>query len=345
MYIVESQSKAQYDVTELLVKASYTTSLEAQPGRLTFTLKRDPNEILLLSLGSLVDFRCDGEKVFYGNIFKLSTSEGDTYDVLAYDSLRYLQNHDFYFVEGGKKAFMAFFSELCGKCGMGYKIGMGVKPPAAMLSQQLFVDKSYFDMINHYISELNDQSTETRYFLRDNHGKIELGEIGAAYQYGLNGEFAGNPLVIGEQSLLTNYDYSLDIDTDTYNEIICVADSDETNGGKAKGKHIVYATQDKVALARYGLLRKVQTVQKGYNTAQVEAFTDIALQLWKSPTKSMSVKALGFNGMYAGAGFVLNIEKLRVRNKMYIVSATHDYEPGRHTMTLDVEATAMTEVL
>lgn len=345
MYVTESVSQESFDVTELLVKASYTTTITGQAGQLSFTLKRDPNNVLKVSLGSLVCFWSNDTKVFKGYMFKIETSEKEEYDILAYDTMRYLQNHDYYFIEGGKKTFMQFFSDICGAINVPWTLGMGVAPPMDMLTQQFFADKSYFDMIEHYIDEMNTKNTRTRYFLRDNFGKLELNEITAAFNFGLDGILGGSPLVIGDKSLLTGYHYGMDIDTNTYNEVFLMAESDEQGSDGSKGKHIAYAENEQRSIDRYGLLRKIETVQKGMTEAQIQNYAKLLLDVGKQPTKSMNLKAIGFDGIYAGAGFVMWLEKLHIASNMYVITATHDYEGGNHTMSLDVEATEVTEIL
>lgn len=341
MYVTEVISGESFDVTELLVKASYTTSLTGQPGKLSFTLKRDPNNVLQVSLGSQVLFWSNDTKVFKGYMFSIETTEEESLEILAYDKMRYLQNHDYLFVEGGKKTFMQFFSDICGAINTSYTVGMGVAPPMDMLTQQFFADKSYFDMIEHYIDEINTKHTSTRYFIRDSFGKLEINEITAAFNFGLDGILGGNPLVIGDKSLLTGYHYGLDIDTNTYDEVFLMAEDKE----KGQEKHLALAKDDSRAKDRYGVLRMVQTVQKGMTEAQLEDYASLLLEVGCKPTKSMNVNALGFDGIYAGAGFVMWLEKLHIASNMYVVNATHNYEGGRHTMSLDVEATEVTEIL
>ena len=341
MYITEAVSGESFDVTELLTRASYTTSLSGQAGQLSFTLKRDPNNVLQLSLGSMVLFWSNNTKVFKGYVFRMETTEEESIEVLAYDKMRYLQNHDYLFIEDGKKTFLAFFSDICGSINATWKVGMGVVPPTDMLSQQFFADKSYFDMIEHYLDETNTKHPETRYFIRDSFGKLEINEIKAAFTFGLEGILGGKPLIIGDESLLTGYHYSLDIDTDTCNEVYLMAEDKE----KGKEKHLVKAVDDGRAKDRYGLLRKIQTVQKGLNEAQLQSYAKLILDVGKTPTKSMSLNALGFDGMYAGASFIMWLEKLHIASNMYIINATHNYEGGNHTMSLDVEATEVTEIL
>ena len=165
--------------------------------------------------------------------------------------------------------------------------------------------------------------------------------ITAAFNFGLDGILGGNPLVIGDKSLLTGYHYGMDIDTNTYDEVFLMAEDKE----KGQEKHLALAKDDSRAKDRYGVLRRVQTVQKGMTEAQLENYASLLLEVGCKPTKSMNVNALGFDGIYAGAGFVMWLEKLHIASNMYVVNATHNYEGGRHTMSLDVEATEVTEIL
>ena len=105
-----------FDVSELAHDIDYSTSLKGYPGKLTFKLRKDPYGILKMNLGDEVEFRFENAEVFKGYIFSLSTTETEEYSVVAYDQMRYLQNHDYYFTDGTMSA-SDIFLDICNKSG------------------------------------------------------------------------------------------------------------------------------------------------------------------------------------------------------------------------------------
>ena len=68
------------------------------PGKLTFSAVQD--EALQLGEGDAVKLTVDGAVMFYGFIFRLKRTEGETVEVTAYDQLYYLKNKDSFVGEG-----------------------------------------------------------------------------------------------------------------------------------------------------------------------------------------------------------------------------------------------------
>ena len=101
MYKLEvhsNRNNSGWDISQLAYDIQYTTSLDGNPGKLTFSLKKDPTGGLFLECGYCVTFQIITneitENVFTGYIFTMSTGRKDNYKITAYDSLRYLKNHD-----------------------------------------------------------------------------------------------------------------------------------------------------------------------------------------------------------------------------------------------------------
>ncbi|MCM1224398.1 MAG: hypothetical protein NC548_59115 [Lachnospiraceae bacterium] len=104
-----------FDISELAHGIEHTTSLLAQPGKLSFVLEKDGNGILKIELGSAIYFSVfddDGneKKVFFGYVFSLGTDRTEAYRVVAYDQMFYLRNHDIWAIPGGTKSLNEFFT-------------------------------------------------------------------------------------------------------------------------------------------------------------------------------------------------------------------------------------------
>ena len=390
MHIINRETGDGFDVSTLAHDISYSTTLEGQPGKLTFTLEKDPNEILTLTNGDVVKFWCEDAKVFYGYIFSLKTDSKQKCQVTAYDQLRYLQNHDFVFMQDMN--LKTFFEKICteSKITKFKVLGQALKlTDADKLHDYFFNDVSYFDMFqhaiaetnNHYITEGGDsmlsdtEGTKAyKFFLRDNFGTLELNDIENNLLFsdtGITGdmseEWTGGenvsheksvgiaPLIIGDESLLMDYEYELDIDNDTYNQIFLmetIKSNSETKDKQTTNKVLSLAKQDDKAVKKWGVLRKIVNLKTSYkdgtaeNKKQIEQYMALSLLEGAQPSRSLKLTALGYNGINAGDGFYLQLKKLNIGQMMYVISATHNYEGNKHTMELEVSTSRnLTEVL
>lgn len=398
--IQEQTSKNIFDVSTLIYNIEHTTSLYGQPGKLTFTLKKDPNpnSEFQISCGSVVMFWCDEIPVFYGFIFNIKTDSTEDYKVIAYDQMRYLQNHDYFLVEDMN--IQEIFTKICNTLKIQYKMLGQAKLPQQKVNKKHFADISYFDILQYAINETNNSFVTERvynddgsfedvydpemssdkipicFFIRDNFGTLELNDIESNVKYrrtgidgGMNRAWTGKewyyyneslkpelePLIIGDESLLTDYEYELDIDKDTYNEIYVMhtessGEAQKTEDGRqivtSDGKLLGIAKQNKTSLEKYGLLRKIQNVNSSMTDAQLEHYAQILVDNSSSPTRTLKLKALGYNGVNAGDGFLLRLNRLGIEAMVYVLSATHHYNSDVHTMSLEVcTAKNMREVL
>lgn len=382
--LIFSKQKANdiFDVSTLAHHINYTTSIDGNPGKLTFQLEKDPNGILQMGIGDEVEFYHSGKPVFRGKIFTLGTNASESYRVVAYDLLRYLKNHDSLLIPSGEMTIDDLFEEICTKWGLPHEniveeamqadIAGSYGVAKFELPKGMFMDVSLFDIMSWAMKKLEmvsidiygeevslirqtikgnsdyDESFDTgfrgaKYFLKDRFGSLELNEI-ALNSY-LSFAETG-VLVIGDQSLLTDYEYELSIDKDTYNELILVKDVDgkKTNGKSEKVKTLVKAKQAD-SVKKWGRLNKIITIKDGATESQIEEYLNLSLEHGNQMSKTLQLKALGFS-VYAGDSFCLELEKLKEKRMMYIISASHDYEADQHLMTLEVATSFdMREVL
>ena len=373
--------KEGFDVSELAYEIDYSTSLKGYAGKLTFKLKKDPNDILKIALGDVVEFCYDDLQVFKGFIFTLSTTEEEEYSVVAYDQMRYLQNHDYYFTDGTMSA-SDIFLDICNKAGF-KSINKTITEPFKVVNKSgtkvrpyTFQDKTYFEILEWAIQEtqkgnykiyknakgeevIKYEIEETlsntildklwrgfHYYIRDNFGVLEFKSLGSNLKLSVQDlksteQFMDNEtLVIGEESLLMNYEYSIDIDKDTHNEIILMSETNESikneKDKKEKVKKLVYATQAD-SVNKWGRLRKIVTVKEGATEEQLKNYAKLILDVENNPTKTLKLTCLGYNGLYAGNAFALRLKSVGINDiPVYILSAVHHYNGDNHTMDLEV---------
>ena len=396
--IKEQISKNLYDVSTLVHNIEHTTSLYGQPGKLTLNLKKDPNNVLQISCGSVISFWYDDIPIFYGFVFRIGTNSTEDYKIIAYDKMRYLQNHDYMLIKD--MSLIDVFTTICNQLQFEYKILGQAKNQKSLLNEKHFADTSYFDMLQYAITESNNSRITTKvmnddgsftdnyysetmknqtpvlFFIRDNFGTLELNDINSNVKFRrINndegksklGWYGGKlvsynefnapqlePLIIGDESLLTDYEYTLDIDKETYNEVYVMYDDPNNKTKKVNdrdittsdGKLLKYAKDDKESKNKYGTLRRIENVKSVMTEAQIKQYAQLLLDNYSGPSRTMKIEALGFNGINAGDGFVFRLNKLGIENMVYVISATHHYNADIHTMTLEVStAKNMVEVL
>ncbi len=309
-----SETGQVYEITSLCTAIKHDTFLDGQPGKLEFDIKKDPNEALELSNGSVVAFNVDGEGIFMGYIFSMSTNESGTYTVKAYDQLRYLKNKDVYITKDATAS--QIFETICGEAGLSYKTKFNA---SYVCPTYLHDNQTLYSMIEYGI-QLELINAGNKCFVRDDYGTIVFSEL----------EQEKTDLVIGDASLLTGYKYEVDIDKDTYNEVKIVKDNEET------GKREIWIEYDSETQQKWGKLRLLQKAAKDDNEAQIKELADKLLRLKNSETRSMKLSSLGDNRIKAGSGFILNIESLGVQEYMWVSSVTHTYAKDSHKMELEV---------
>lgn len=324
--------KGSFDVSSLVHDITYTTTLFGQAGKLTFTLEKDPNGILTISNGNKVLFFDNDDFVFSGNVFTMGTDRTEAYSITAYDQMRYLQNHDYLYLDGEEnKCLQDIFVKICSQMGMTYAI-KGDAGSQTILEPHLFIDQSYFDMLQYCIEETNVK-TEKMFFIRDRHGVLELDEVRSNFAV----THKGDPIVIGNGSLLMDYKYEVDIDKETWNEVYLLEDikTSSTNSDKEKtNKKLVLAQQDAEGIKKWGTLRKIVNVNEQATEEQLKEYAKLSLEIGSKPSKTMRLESLGYP-VYAGDGFRLILDRLNVNTDIYIMGATHTYGEI-HTMSLDV---------
>ena len=197
------------------------------------------------------------------------------------------------------------------------------------------------------------------YYLRDNFGTLELREVKYCGTYDDKGNKIDNWLVIGDESLLTDYQYEVDIDKNTFNEFLFMCNpkdkkaSDSKTNKQVQGSTLVGAIQagtkisntgtsldgtiiSENTIPKWGKLRKIITVNDISDKDLLAEYMRINVEHFNQPTRSLKLSALGYDGVYAGDTFYLKLGKLQLDRFVYVLNATHHYKGDLHTMDLEV---------
>jgi len=292
----------------------WVTKRRSTPGKLTFKVLNDG--LFDFTEGCPVRMKCDGDKIFFGFIFKQNRTKDQIITVTAYDQLRYLNNKDTK-VYVGKKA-----SQFIQMLASDYALNVGhIADTGYVISSRVEENTSLFEMIENAI-DLTLTNTGQLFVLYDDFGALTLKPLDQMY-VGVPGAY----LMIDEETG-QNYEYTSSIDEQTYNKVKLTYDNDET------GTRDVYIAQDSSHINSWGILQYFDTLQKGENG---QAKADALLSLYNKKTRKLKITgAIGDNRVRAGSMVVVNLDlgDIKVRNFMLVEECTHTFRNEEHWMNL-----------
>lgn len=292
----------------------WSTERRSTPGKLVFKVLKD--DILNFSEGSPVRLCVDGDKVFFGFVFKQQRTKDQIITVTAYDQLRYLKNKDTKVYENKTAA------QFVKMVGADYQLNLGtIEETGYVIPSRVEENTSLFEMIENSL-DLTLTNTGEMFILYDDFGKLTLKSLSSMY-VGVPGAY----LMIDEETG-ENFDYTSSIDDNTYNKIKLTYDNEDT------GYREVYIAQDSSNINRWGILQYFDTLQKGENG---QAKADALLSLYNKKTRNLRItNAIGDNRVRAGSMVVINLDlgDMKVKNFMLVEKVTHTYKEGEHWMNL-----------
>jgi hypothetical protein len=315
--LIDNKDGNVWDVSGIVSDITWKTVRIGKPASLEFTLIDQgiyQDHGFKLNNGDIIRYTDEGQKVFYGYIFKIDDGKTEEIEILAYDQVRYLMNSGTYVFT--KMTATQVIQKIASD--MQLKIGT-LENSTYVIPSQIRDNKAFIDMICTALDETLI-NYGTNFVFYDDFGSLSLRNItGMRF-----------PMVIGDDSLMTDYAYSRSIDDETYNQIILYRDNKET------GKRDTFVTRDSSTIAKWGLLQLYQSVDENLNTAQINEQLSQLLITKNRETRTLKVEALGDYRLRAGCYVNLYIKKMSI-NKFFLVDeCTHKKSDGVHTMDLEL---------
>lgn len=313
-------NREQYDLSDIVSNIKWTTGLNSQPGILTFDMLVDKK--VFLRAGDLIEFTFSGKKLFKGKVFKRRKTITDKWSITAYDNMRYLKNEDTLLFKANSCTDR--FKSICQAQGLPYKVvnACGYKCTPVVEDKH-----TYFSMIQDAIDETR-KGYGLRYGVWDNFGTLEI--------FDLNNKIS--KIVLGDNSLMTDYDYEASID-DAYNSVKVLREDRE------KKKREVYTAKSDANIAKWGKLQMVETISDAdLNSSQLQKQAKDLLNENNKETKTIGFDAIGEPSLRAGNSCILRLADL-TRDSVgkdslaLITKCVHRFTTV-HTMSLDVEVVA-----
>jgi len=310
-FLVEVDGKI-YEISELVKSVSWDDVLNDGCSKLEFSYIDDD---LVIKNGNVVRFKYDNADIFYGYVFKVERNKSKEITVTAYDQLRYCKAKDTIVVKGDTVTTLV--NKMCNYFNLrkGVLTDTRYKLPVSVQD-----DKTWLDIV---YTAINDTLTNTGrwYCLRDEFGSIAIRDL----------EDLTLNLILGDESLVYDYEYEKSIDDDFYNQIKIVSDNEKT------GKRDVYIAKDSDSINKYGLLQYFEVLDKNANPSQAKSKTDTLLQLYNRELETLTLECLGDTRVRAGNSFYGQIEDIELNRRLIVKSVTHEFIPV-YTMSIEVMA-------
>ncbi len=265
--------------------------------------------------GSTVIFKYNGVDIFYGFLFKTKLDR-KKYACTCYDQLRYLKAKNSVLRED--VTLSEFTENVCALIGERIKIGE-FDNTEIKLGKYFFDNQSHLDMIYQSIKD-NLLLNGYYYALFDNFGTIQLKDL---YDLRL-------PLIIGDNSLATEYSYENSIDEDTYNYIKVAKDD------KKKGVRDVYVVEDSNSINQYGKLMLYDKVSADLNEAQLKERAKLILTAKNRETENLEITSIGDTRVVAGSGIKVEIAKSNINTWAVVDAVTHEFKRSSHFMKMNL---------
>ena len=140
-------------------------------------------------------------------------------------------------------------------------------------------------------------------------------------------------VVIGNVSLLKDYDYKEDIDSDTYDSVKLYKDNEDT------GRRETWIALDSNNIKKWGKLQLFESIDENVTDAQARVRAEQLLKLHNRSKKTLKLKCKGLIDLEPGNGVYLQITDIPgiTFNQNALITKIDDkYENGIHDMDLEV---------
>lgn len=302
------------DLSSIAGSVKHETSWNDGPGKLT--LEYPVWNGRPYANGSVVSFQYNGANIFYGWLFS-TKQDNKKYSCTAYDQLRYFKGSNS-IMRPADTTLTSWVNTVALDCGDRIRLGT-IENTEVKLGKYLFDSKSRLDMVYQSIQD-NLIANGYWYVFRDNFGALELRDI---YNLRL-------PIIIGDASLASGYDYEQSIDNDTYNYVKVAKDDSE------KGVRNVYISQDSANIAKWGKLMIYDKVTADLNDSQLASRANRLLSVKNRETQTLSVECVGDNRIFAGNSVRVAIQGAGLDLWAVVDHCTHEFKKDSHTMKLDL---------
>ena len=335
IFAYKTSTSEQWDIGGICEQIKINWVLEGNAGSMDISCVRD-KEIDLVE-GDIVSLRVNGVNFFYGWVFKKEMSAYESVSYKVYDIKRYLAYKDVDVT--GNETINEFFERVCKMANIPYKV---VHTSDYVIPGKIHDGESYNTMLQFAIDH-TFIGTGQRFCVRPNGKVLEL--IDTSQQQ--------TDIIIGDESLLTDFKYSTDIEN-TYTAFKVQREvASESEKSKKKKENELSKTQ-KVLLRKtlvaqnpenikkWGVLQYYEKKDSKWTDAQLAQHLQLLQNAYGKQTKTLKLDCLGDTDCIPGnmiTVLITDLEEEKVAQGTYclITGASHTITHNDHTMSLDVE--------
>lgn len=316
--IQDSQTGFTLEISELITKVTYTTTLQGQPGKVVLNCIAARNTSF--SMGSLLYLTVDDVKWFFGILFNEKESQANnTIELVFYDQLRYLSNVETYDIKDLTTS--QVFSKVCSDFSLKHEV---ITPSNYTVLPYIKEHKSLYDTIQHAIDE-ELRVRGNKHLIRDNFGVLEFVNILSLR----------TPYVLGEDTILTDFELTKSIEN-SYNEVKLVHEDKQTK------KRTAWVDFNAENIAKWGRLRFFENIKADVNEGQLADKAKNLLKYHNRVFNTFTLKGIDTHqtqNMKAGDGFLfigkLNSQR-EINSFVYIKTCTHTITGNSSEFTMEV---------
>lgn len=317
LLVFNAEVNTMYDYAPVTQKVDYTTNRNGSAGKLTFSyVQQKP---INLTEGAKVQFYVDGQEVFLGFVFVIEQDRWGVVSVTAYDQLRYLKSNASYSFVGKR------LGEIIQQIATDMQLQVGSLEDTGYVIPTLTKENTECLDTIEYGLQITQYNTGRTFVFYDDFGKLSLREA----------KNMMSNVLIGNGSVLTEYSYKSDIDSDTYNQVKLVRPNKETGQGDT------YVFSDQSTIKKWGLLQKYEKVDENLNEAQISQQGNIMMAYYNRVLKTISVDGVGgVPGLKAGAMAMFKIKdvpELSTGLFLLLDKVKHTFSDGEHTMSIEAK--------
>lgn len=315
---IDKKDGTVWDVSEIATSLSWTTTRVGSPARVEFSILNSSiyqNQRFQIENGDLVRVWKESFPVFAGYVFNMKQNEDEEISVKAYDQVRYLLNKDTYVFKNVTTGDVVRKIAADFQLQVGQIDDTGYRIPSMVEDGQTLLD------IIEKANTLTMSATGRFFVFYDAFGSLCLRDVTS---------FEAE-IYIGDESLLTGYDYTKDIDENTYNLFKLYRDNQQT------GMREIYMAKDSVNLAKWGVLQLYQSVDENMNEAQMNEMLTKLSKIHNREQQTLSLSCIGDIRIRAGMYMPIVIEALGINQPMMVDEVKHRFNGREHTMSLTLK--------
>ncbi|HEU4964400.1 MAG TPA: hypothetical protein VFV52_11205 [Bacilli bacterium] len=316
--MLDNKNGNMWDISQIVTSVTWKTSRIGKASSCELTLIKGglfQSTAFQVNNGDIVRVRKDDTNVFYGYVFTVNTGKDEQVKLTAYDQTRYLMANDTYVLKNVTAT--EVIRKIAGDFGL--KVGQ-LADTKHKIPSMVEDNKKLMDTICKALDSTLIATTRN-YTFYDDFGELRLRDI----------EDSIVECLIGDESLLVDYEYKRSIDSETYNRVKLVQNNKQT------GKRDVYIAQDSAKIAQWGRLQYFNVVDEKQNAAQINEQLTNLMKLKNREHKSLPLTALGDLRVRAGSVVPVMIKEYDINQYFLVDECTHSFEGADHTMKLELK--------